>query len=184
MHMRRHRIGHLGFLALATLTLLAQISCTDGPVLAAPDDHLIVPDTRIGPIRLGMSDQELFQVGVPSDTRPSENSMVYFYGDRAVYVNQRTRRVDRIYTWSKADRTSSGAGVGSTLPDFFRALGPPTSTVLGNDVCGVPGQIERVYFQGGNIQLMFSKRGASCADAPSTRVQSVAIKTQGVINFF
>jgi hypothetical protein len=180
MRTRRHRLGHVGFLALATFTLLLQISCSDGPTLKVADDHLIVPDTRIGPIKLGMSDQELFQVGVPSGTRPNAENIAYFFGDRTVFVDAQTRRVDRIYTWSKADRTSTGAGVGSSLQDLFRVFGPPTKTVVGNDVCGVPGRVERVYYQRGDMELGFSRRGASCADAPTNQVQAVGIKTPGV----
>lgn len=167
----------LGFIAVAALALLTQISCSDAPAMRSADDHLIVPDTRIGPIKLGMTDQELFQVGVPTGTRPAGRFTAYFFGDRTVFVNPQTRRVERIYTWSKADRTSGGAGVGSSLPDFFRVFGPPTKTIVGNDVCGVPGRVERVYYQGGDMELGFSNPGASCADAPTKRVQSIAITT-------
>jgi hypothetical protein len=177
------RIRRPSFLALAMLTLLTQISCSSEGGLRASDDHLIVPGTRVGPFKLGMTDQELFQIGIPDGTRPWGDYVVYWFGDRNVQVNSQSRRVERIFTSNKSDRTSSGVGVRSSLPDFFRAFGPPDRTVVGNDVCGVPGRVEHVYYQSGNMWLDFSPVGASCADAPTSRVQSLGIKTPGAESF-
>jgi hypothetical protein len=174
-----------GFLAVTMLTLLSQISCSSegsprAASLRAADDHLIVPGTRIGPFKLGMTDQELFQVGTPSGTRTIAGTWsTYWFNDRVVYVNLQSRRVERVFTESRSDRTSSGVGVGSSLEDLFRALGPPDETVEGDESCGVLGRVSHVLYQSGNMWVSFFKDGANCTQAPTKRVQFLMIKTAG-----
>ena len=171
------------FLPVVMLILLTQISCSSEGNLRAPDDHQIVPGTRVGPFKLGMTDQELFHVGTPDGTRPWGNYVVYWFGDRNVQVNAESRRVERIFTSNKSDRTSTGVGVGSSLPDFFRAFGPPDRTIVGDQVCGVPGRVAHVYYQSGNMWLDFFRVGASCADAQTNQVHTLGIKTPGAEAF-
>jgi hypothetical protein len=175
-----HQSRRLSLTVMVALALLTQMSCSSVSTFNVPDDHLIVPDQRIGSIRLGMSDQELFRVGTPNRTWQFRDFTGYAFGDRNVFVTAHTHQVGLIYTFDSRDRTSTGVGVGSSFPDLFRSFGPPTNTIFGNDVCGVPGMVEREYFQGGNVETAFSKRGSSCEDRPTNRVQVLGIKARGV----
>ena len=177
-----YRPGHRGVLAIAMLALVTQISCSSGSPLRVSDDHLIVPDTRIGPFKLGMTDQELFQVGTPSGTKQMLGIFnTYWFNDRAVYVNTQSRRVEWIFTENNSDRTSSGIGVGSSVEDLFRAFGPPYRTV--EETCGQPRGLESVLYQGGDVLLGFSPSNATCVDAPTKRVQYLMIKTPAAKSF-
>jgi hypothetical protein len=169
----RSRSNHLRVLGI--VVLLTQISCSSDPSFQVADDHLIVPGERIGPFKLGMTDQELFQVGIPRTTEPLGNEVIYYFGDWVVSVSHESRQVDEVTTWSDSDRTSSAVGVGSTLQDLFRVLGPPDKTDVGWSGCGVPGQVEHVYY--GNMRINFNRSGSSCVDAASTHAQAVSIKT-------
>jgi hypothetical protein len=51
------------------VSLLSSCATTAASGLAG-DDHLIVPGERVGPIRLGMSEQELLQLGTPQGPEP------------------------------------------------------------------------------------------------------------------
>jgi hypothetical protein len=184
MRKRCHWPGSRAGVAIAMLTLLTQISCSGVGGLRAADDHRIVPDTRIGPFKLGMTDQELFQVGTPSDTQHILGTFsAYWFNDRVVYVNLQSRRVERIVTMSGTDRTSSGIGVGSSVEDLFRAFGPPDKTIEGDANCGGLGRLEKVLYQSGDMLLSFLESGASCAEAPTKRVQYVVIKSPGSLSF-
>jgi hypothetical protein len=177
---RRHRIFYS---AVVVIALLAQISCSSEASLRAADDHLIVPGTRIGPFKLGITEKELFQVGIPSGTRPWNSFILYTFGDRVVQVSAQSRRVERIFSQDRSDRTSAGVGMGSSIEDLFRALGPPERSDVGDNVCGVPGQLERVFYQAENMLLSFNRDNASCADAATKRVQYVIIKVAGSESF-
>jgi hypothetical protein len=165
-----------GMLALLTLS-----SCSSAPSLQVADDHLIVPGERIGPFKLGMTDQELFGVGIPGGTRVVRGDTEYFFGNRSVIVGEYSRLVKTVWTYSKTDRTSSGVGVGSSLTDLYRALGPPDRTEVGTSTCGVPGRVDHVYYQNGNT--VFSFTAGTCADAPTTQAQDVGIKSRESDNF-
>jgi hypothetical protein len=107
----------------------------------------------------------------------------YFFGQRTAYVGRQSHRVERIFTQDRSDRTASGIGMGSSLPDVFRVLGPPEKTRVGDSNCGVPGQAFSMLYRDESMLVSFSRDGASCAEAPTKRVQFVVIKPAGSGSF-
>src|SRR5262245_52068408 len=113
---------------VAGLLSVLVLGCSSTGDFKVPNDRLIVPGTRIGPVSLGMSDEALFKVGTPDRTREAGNWIVYNYGSMRVFVDQRTRKVVSVGTGrDSAYRTAGGVKVGSTMRDVQAALGPPSS---------------------------------------------------------
>src|SRR5437870_4156270 len=80
-------------LAVAASFLTAGCATARASSAFQNSDHLIVPGKRIGPVALGMSDQALFKLGVPDETKPFDPFMVYFYREMKIFVDQSTHTV-------------------------------------------------------------------------------------------
>jgi hypothetical protein len=130
---------------LVLLTTLSVGACSSigGPKLRG-DDHTIVPGERVGAIRLGMSENDLASIGMPSSTQPlplykgrdSEETVPaiqYRFGDglMSVYVERATRRVVQIALGHKGNcggyHTAEGVGCGSTFYNVIGAFGAPSN---------------------------------------------------------
>jgi hypothetical protein len=176
--MRRILVG-LG-LALAALGFACQTALAAN--FKVQNDHLIVPDRRIGPIALGMSDKELFKVFVPVGATTLGKWTVYDYGEYRIFVNKATRRVDAIWLHQFDDdahpyHTAEGVKLGSSLQEVMAAFGPPEE-VRGNQFFG--NATTDAKYRAGNLIFDFDKLGASMADAPTRSVQSIKIQSSGV----
>jgi hypothetical protein len=175
--MRRSLIGLA--LSLAALGFGCQAALASS--FKVQNDHLIVPDRRIGPIALGMSDKDLFKVFVPLGTTTLGKWTVYDYGEFRIFVNKATHRVDAIWLHQFDDdadpyHTAKGVKLGSSLQEVMAAFGPPEE-VRGNQFFG--NATMDVKYHAGNLQLDFDKLGASMADAPTRNVQSIRIQSPG-----
>lgn len=112
--------------------------CASVPPLPAPpnqlppDDSLIVPGTRIGPVAIGMTSKQVLQAkGTPSNS-------IFRYTDAAVYpydqnkysvvVDDATQQVWRVTTFSDQYQTAEGVGVGSSELEMRANLGNPDSS--------------------------------------------------------
>lgn len=97
----------------------------------------------IGDVKLGMSEEQVRdELGRPSVSRPSRNRagtvLTYRRLKLEVTIESAGSRVVAIKTRSRAQRTSSDLGVGSSEPDVRRRLlGEKCSTALGVLVCSL-----------------------------------------------
>ncbi len=66
------------YLFVAILILLS--GCASTPISLTGDDHIIVPGERVGPIRLGMSEQDLLKLGTSEGPFPSPLYITSLYG--------------------------------------------------------------------------------------------------------
>lgn len=150
----------------------------------AQNDHLIVPDRRIGPYQLGMSDKDLFKVGIPAETKPGGGSTAYFYENDTikVFVDDGTHQVIFVEASGGSYHTSEGLRVGSSLPDVERAMGPPERLDAHPTINNVP-PVDVVYNSGG-LKFDFSIPGRGfLSRPPKDTVQSIAIQTDGAKMF-
>jgi hypothetical protein len=176
--MRRILIGLI--LTLAALAFGHQAAQASS--FSVQNDHLIVPNKRIGPVALGMSDKDLFKLFIPQGTATLGKWTVYDYGEFRIFVDKGTHKVDAIWL-HQFDRdaysyhTAEGLKLGSSMQDILAALGPP-EIVKGNNFFG--NATTDVKYNAGNLIFDFDKLGASMADAPTRSVQSIKIQSPSV----
>jgi hypothetical protein len=111
------------------------------------DDHIVVPGERVGPIRLGMSEPELLQLGRPEGPEPVPLAVIspydsgqaqtvpgirYKFGGKMiwVYLERATRRVVRIDLGYRGDcgsyHTEESVSCGSSkVYNVIGAFGTP-----------------------------------------------------------
>ena len=157
---------------------LASCSSTGGESFKAPNDRLIVPGERIGPVALGMSEEALFRLGIPGSTKPFFGKFtLYHYSGMKVFVDQNSRKVACIIVHGDASyRFANGVKFGSTLRDIQAAMGPAGS-IMGNIAFGDAPWL--VKYQSGNLTFDFGREGGSMADRPRDTVQGIGIQTSG-----
>jgi len=111
---------------LFTLTACETLAPQE-PASLKNSDHVVVPGERIGPVYLGMSPKNVFQLlGSPSTTKAS--TLVWTYGDSTLFVraDDTHQRVVQIAIYNDVSfHTAEGARYGSTLQDLDRIWGPP-----------------------------------------------------------
>jgi len=155
-------------LSIALAGVLAACASSD-PRLPPPSttppvfDHLIVPGTRVGPVSIGMTKDQLFAaMGLPVDTIVSYTDVfVHLYqvtniqGLR-VAVGKSSSRVWYIEVGNENYRTSQGLAVGMQERQVRELMGPPEKVVLktahSQDMYCYPGL--RVYFGEGKVGLI------------------------------
>ena len=128
----------LGIFGLLLFGSLASCSSLDAPTVGlAGDDHLIVPGERVGPIRLGMSEDDLLNLGKPSSTEPNplwtqENGTIpaIFYSYFSlidVWVERSTHRVVKIVVGNDGHcggyHTTEDVTCGSYISNILGAYG-------------------------------------------------------------
>jgi hypothetical protein len=112
------------------------------PASLVGDDHIIVPGERVGPIRLGMSEQELLKLGTPEGPEPVPLStwhdaqvpgIRYKFGGRTiwVYLDRASHHVVEIDVGYHGDcggyHTEEGISCGSAkVFNVVGALGGPS----------------------------------------------------------
>lgn len=170
----------LAFVSLMVL-LLARCAADEGSAQEAsfsvPDDHLIVPGQRIGPVKLGMSDKALFKLSLPSTTTGGSTWMIYQYPGFVIYVANRTHKVVGIeLVGDTSYHTAEGVRIGLSLQDVEAALGPPDAE-MSNPFFG--NTTVNVRYHGKTLLIDFDKFGASMADAPNQSVQNIEIESPG-----
>lgn len=126
-------------LAVAVLLSFAFLTgCASAPPMPAPpkqpppDDSLIVPGDRIGPVAIGMTSKQVLQVkGTPGNsTFRYSDAAVYPYDENkySVVVDDATQQVWRVTTFSDEYQTAEGVGVGSSELEMRANLGNPDSS--------------------------------------------------------
>jgi hypothetical protein len=90
-----------------------------------PNDHLIVPWQRIGPMSVGMSAADLVHsMGPPASRQPGE-VVTYKWPDVSATVTEDGLWATQICTFDPADVTVEGVHVGSTDLSVTKLLGKP-----------------------------------------------------------
>ena len=142
-------------------------------------DYLIVPDSRIGAISLGMSDKDLFKLGIPIQTAPLGANTLYRYPDITITVVNSTHQVASVMVQNNRKyHTADGVHVGSTIRDVEASNGPP------EEFGGTPGpQPDGVFYRSHRLVFYFSPENSSLADRPTTTVQWIGIETANAHNF-
>jgi hypothetical protein len=92
----------------------------------APRDTLIVPGTRVGPIALGMTPDELnASVGVPGTQRQEGAAISYAWGDVSAQMGQSPAGVDTIIVNDGRYETEDHIHVGLSALAVVVVLGQP-----------------------------------------------------------
>ena len=162
---------------VVAVLLIATFGCTSAIAssFGQQNDHLIIPNERVGSVRLGMSDRDLFKLGVPNETAPYGKWIRYTYDELRVLVDAESHTVGMIRLINDHTyHTSDGIGIGSTLQDVERCLGPPDK-IDGNQYHGnAPNDL---YY--GNMDISFQRVISIQRDAPASAVQSIYIQSPG-----
>ncbi|HEX2668214.1 MAG TPA: hypothetical protein VHP13_07545 [Gammaproteobacteria bacterium] len=121
-------------LRLAALFAIVAIGgCASAPPLPPPptqlppDDYLIVPGTRIGPVAIGMTSEQVLQVKGSPD-KGSTRSMYNYHDDYRVIVDDKTQQVLRVDTRSVWYSTAEGVKPGQSELDMRAKMGTPDSS--------------------------------------------------------
>jgi hypothetical protein len=185
-------VQRAAFIALA----LAASSCAlGGPpaTIVAPDDHLIVPGERVGPFRLGMSEEDLIKLGTPTKIEPATipkgepvqdaPGIRYRYREQWIdaYVDRVTRRVVSINVGYNGDcagyHTVEGVSCGSNMDNIIGAFGNPDKH-RGDDFGPKLRRVTYIDLQHNPRSITcysFDKAGGSMADHPLNDVQDIEI---------
>jgi hypothetical protein len=84
-------------------------------ILLAADDNLIVPGERVGPVFLGMTEQQLYhKLGEPTRTRTAPGTVNYSYPTLQVDVDAVTHKVWEIDPSGSRYSTAEGVAEGSS----------------------------------------------------------------------
>lgn len=83
-------------------------------------DHLIIPGTRIGPVTLGLSNQQLVEALGEGQLRPHEEGYVHLYEQYALVIYSENDRVVSATTRSPVFRTRTGIGVGDDVDTVLK----------------------------------------------------------------
>ena len=145
------------------------------------NDYLIVPDSRIGLVSLGMSDQDLFKVGVPIQTGAFPAMTLYRYADMDVFVDGASHKVISVTVkYNSQYHTAEGVRIGSNLQNVEAAMGPPEFLQTSPVECCDP---IAVTYRAHRLRFSFSPPGSSMADRPKLTVQIIQIQTPGAQTF-
>jgi hypothetical protein len=120
--------GALLGIALLTLASCAsssslKLSAQDHDSFMAINDNLIVPNQRIGPAFLGMTEQELYKkLGEPTQTMNNGPYTLYYYPSVDVSILKSSGTVIQVTASNPAYHTSEGIKVGSSLLEMKTKL--------------------------------------------------------------
>ncbi|HSN18353.1 MAG TPA: hypothetical protein VLV87_09080 [Gammaproteobacteria bacterium] len=102
------------------------------PKQLPPDDSLIVPGKRIGPVAIGMTSKQVLEAkGSPHASVRFKDAALYNYGDKSDYgvlVDDDTQQVWRVQTTSDSYDTEEGIHVGQTELEMQASLGKPDNS--------------------------------------------------------
>jgi hypothetical protein len=153
--------------------ILLACSTSGGGAFNAPNDRLIVPGERVGPLKLGMTEQDLFKIAVPNTTRPMGKWIFYWYGQLQVIVDESSRTC--IVSEDSSYRMANGLKNGSSMHEVQAALGPAGSIKANPFFNNAPIQL---YYHSGNLSFDFV-RGTTMADRPGNTVQRIGVQLPG-----
>ena len=93
----------------------------------APDDHVVVPGQRVGPVSIGMGPAELLQaLGAPEESRTfQDGGSSYDYNGRHLQVIANGGKVSTIATWDAGDHLANGLKIGSAELELQAMMGSP-----------------------------------------------------------
>ena len=145
------------------------------------NDYQIHPDYRIGPVKLGMSDKDLFKLAVPNTTRQITLSgtkyIGYSYDDMSVLVYADTHKVAYVQVRKNTHYYAiPHIAIGSSMKDVEAQMGPPEK-VKSNPWKG--NVTYALDYWNKSIEFNFYASGTSMADMPEDTVQSIAIQNHG-----
>jgi hypothetical protein len=119
------RVSLLIFAMLGFASAATQAAADPPPGSQSQGANLIVPGVSLGPVRLGMTETELYNtLGEPTSSFIGESATVYNYPTLSAYVDKRSHRIDRIATGSSIYSTKEGISVGSSMMAVSVKLGP------------------------------------------------------------
>jgi hypothetical protein len=119
------KTARYAFFGLA-LSLFAVLAGFSNVFAASPDDHLIVPGQRIGPVVIGMGPSELLQaLGAPDQSNTNKFATQYVYPSRGFCIWSRNNRVDMISISDSSYHTPNGIHPGSSELELQAAMGAP-----------------------------------------------------------
>ncbi|MGH7024440.1 MAG: hypothetical protein ACREEB_12755 [Caulobacteraceae bacterium] len=146
------------------------------------DDYLIVPYVRIGAISLGMSDKDMFKLGIPIQTGAFPSQTLYRYQNITVFVDNNSHQVVSVMVQGDNKyHTADGLRIGSSsLRDVEASFGPPDQYNRSPVECCDP---VGVFYQSHRLAFEFSPAGSSMADRPKTTVQGIGIQSAGAADF-
>jgi hypothetical protein len=112
-------------------------------------------------VRLGQTDKQVRQaLGRPDDvTKVPRLGIHWFYErfDLQMFLNQRTKRVDELFTGDAGAKTASRVGVGSTEQQIVQAFPDALCVTTGSSRgCNVGGRdsVTTFYLQSGSVHII------------------------------
>jgi hypothetical protein len=125
--MNKIRAAKFVEIALVIFTLFLT-SCATEPIALQNSDHLIVPGERVGPIKLGMTEQEVFNLLGPAKKHFFRfGTLIYSWedGDFEINVSPDNHTVYVVKVFSPSYHTAEGVRVGSSEFDLVHLKGLP-----------------------------------------------------------
>jgi hypothetical protein len=132
------------FLGLCMLCLITPISCNDKADEEASVDELIIePLVGIGPVKFGMSKEEVIKHFGPPDRVLSDGTKLNYVPSRGLsFTVDSELGLQEIGCWSEgmlpsrvttfAGRTKEGIGIGASEEEIVAAYGQPDRTSTGS----------------------------------------------------
>jgi hypothetical protein len=109
--------------------VLAGLMIATTPVAIGNQQWTVLPGQAIGPLRLGMTAQDVVSLlGLP-DSRDGDRFWTYQSAAR-LRIEFRDGRVRTLTTWDRRAVTQDGLRIGSSHGDVIRALGPNPETTI------------------------------------------------------
>lgn len=147
-------------------------SCATEPIALQKSDHLIVSGERVGPIKLGMTEQQVFNlIGSANKSWVFQGHLMYSFRDFTIYVNTDNHKVFSIIVKSQSYHTAEGLGIGAREFDLVHLKGSPLWTE--RDDRGKP---TIVGFDDSTIVFQFLLSGETMADVTPDTVQCIHIQ--------
>ncbi len=125
----------LRFVLLSALLLFLLVTVTEHtrspgtqPILpppsdSIPEDLLIIPGTRAGPILLGSSTTTFQNILGPGQLRPEAEGLIHLYPEQGLVIYSEDQKVMAITLRSENFATRSGVKIGSDVDAVLRQMG-------------------------------------------------------------
>ena len=140
---------------------IVQRSDQDVARLMTINDNLIVPGERIGPVFLGMTEEQLYRrMGNPVETQQGTGVLNgvpiigYRYEDIIAIVQPSAHKVVEIQVEGTRYTTAQGVTVGTSVLEMKAKLGRPAWEPESSD-----GSLYRYVFNSGGLQIFVRKGG-------------------------
>lgn len=159
-------VSRLGAAALLAALCAFALAAPAPAAAAEAEGGEIAPGKGVGPITLGMSQQELVrQWGPPQEkARNQDGSELYDYGEaRGVLIFLKEDRVAQLIVLTPAWSAPSGAKVGTPWPEVRAFLGQPEEMLRGQ----TPDESRYWYRRRGIVFILKGRRVAAIVVVPA-----------------